>query len=169
MSPPVRTWPIQWLNHCYSRQLLHTQPHYMGIHLIPNKEKVSDCKHVVKALADIPQLQQQARLRGTASSWQGMFYVALWTRTMQMYSKDVPEANWLQLNLPSCSWVCLLKPLAWKLAGTDELSWSWLKDLCILRKPQLDLNVHTSMWHGNSSLSASSCNSKNEGFTVLNQ
>lgn len=77
MSPPIRTWPIQWLNHCYSRQLLHTQPHYMGIHLIPNKEKVSDCKHVVKALADIPQLQQQARLRGTASSWQGMFYVAL--------------------------------------------------------------------------------------------
>lgn len=94
--------------------------HYTGLHLISTKEKVNDCKHFVKALADIQQWQQHARLTGPASSWQSMFYVALWTQTMQMYSKDVLEANWLELNLPRCSWVCLLEPLAWKLAGTDE-------------------------------------------------
>ena len=67
------------------------------------KEKGNDGKHFVKALAEIQQRQQRARLRGPASSWQGMFYAALWTQTVQMYSKDVLEANWLELNLPRCS------------------------------------------------------------------
>lgn len=112
--------------------------HYTGVRLISAKEKVNDCKHFVRALADIQQRRPRARRRGPASSWQVMFSVALWTQTMQMYSKDVLEANWLELNLPRCSWVCLLEPLAWKLAGTDELNQSWLWDLCILRKPQPD-------------------------------
>lgn len=100
--------------------------HFTGVRLISTKGKVNDCKRYVKASADIHQRQQHARLSGPASSWQGMFYVALWTQTMQMYSKDVLEANWLELNLPRCSWVCLLEPLAWKLAGTDESNQSWL-------------------------------------------
>jgi len=41
------------------------------------KEKGNDGKHFVKALAEIQQRQQRARLRGPASSWQGMFYAAL--------------------------------------------------------------------------------------------
>lgn len=159
--------PIQWITHHYSSHLSQAHPHYVGVHLISSKGKVNGHKNFVEALVDIQQRQLHARLRGTASSWQGVCYVALWTQTVQKDSKDVPEANWLQLNLPSYSWTCLLEPLAWKLAGTDELSRSWLEDLCILRKPQPNLNVLVSTWHGNAALSASSCYSREEGFTAL--
>lgn len=100
--------------------------HGAGVHVISTEGKVNDYKHFVTASVDIQQWQQCARPRGPAGSWQSMFYVALWAQTMQMYSKDVLEANWLELNLPRCSWICLLESLAWKLAGTDESNQSWL-------------------------------------------
>lgn len=96
--------------------------HGTGLHIISVKGKENDYKHFVTASVQ----WQLCQAEGPSQQLAEQFYVALWAQTMQMYSKDVLEANWLELNLPRCSWICLLESLAWKLAGTDESNQSWL-------------------------------------------